>query len=184
MIQVTDNQPFGRPTDLVKSELLRWELAWIELFYGLRNGFPETKIPTRGASGILMRAKPDNEKVFVSSETETFRTNLEEKRSTHPGTPGQEAESRIETANDAIDSGSRNAKLARQSNTNTRKNFERIATGYEPIMATIAAKPRRRGTFRETLKRAKTARQVRSAYNQSKIWLISRREFPGGGYQD
>jgi hypothetical protein len=178
VIQVTDNQPFGRPTDLVKSELLRWELAWIELFYGLRNGFPETKIPTRGASGILMRAKPDNEKVFVSSETETFERSGRE--TIYTQVAGQEP-NRIKQPM-IIDS-DQEMRNWQDKATQTQENFERIATGYEPIMATIAAKPAERHVW-ETLKRAKTARQVRSAYNQSKIWLISRREFPGGGYQD
>jgi hypothetical protein len=176
--QRTDNRPFGRPTNLVESQLLSWELIWIGLFYCLRNGSPETKIPTRGASGILIKAKRDDEKVFVSTETETFEQSGRE--TIYTQVAGYEP-NRIKQPT-IIDS-DEEMRNWQDKATQTKEDFERIVMGGERIVATIPAKPPERHIW-EALKRARTARQVRSAYKQSKIWLISRREFPGGGYQD
>jgi hypothetical protein len=59
----------------------------------------------------------------------------------------------------------------------------RIAMGDEPRVAKIRAIPHERHIW-ETLKRARTATEVRRAYSSSKIWLKSRQEFLGGGYHD
>jgi hypothetical protein len=61
--------------------------------------------------------------------------------------------------------------------------LNRVTMGEEPRQQRSPAIPHEKHIW-EALKRAKTPAQVRRAYSRSKIWLISRLEFPSGGYYD
>lgn len=168
----------GRPSNLDESWLLRWEGIWIALFYNLRNGTPEMRTKRWGSSGILIKAKPENEKVFIASNgelreqsgKETIYTTIAGEKTEVLRQPG------IIESQGEMDGWQKKVQEAEQK-------FERIAMGYEPSIEIIPGRPPERDIW-EALKRARTAAQVRMACSRSKIWLISRIDLPGGGFMD
>lgn len=168
----------GRPSELDEFALLGWEGVWIGLFYNLRNGAAEVRQKKWGSSGILIKAKPENEKVFIASDDqireesgkETIYTTLVGEKTNVLRQPG------IIESQQHMESWQKKAEEAEQK-------FERIAMGFEPRIEIIPGKPPERDIW-EALKRARTAAEVRMACSRSKIWLISRIDFPDGGFMD
>lgn len=178
MTQLTENAGRGRRSFLGESSLLQWEGVWIELFCSLRDGVPQRIIETRGTSGIYIKASLDEEKHYLALEDEMREQGGRETLFTmRPGSaPKIVRQPKIMESPDEM--AKWQAKVQRVD-----ADFQRIAMGDEPMTETAPAIPGEPHIW-EALKRARTAAQVRRAYSRSKIWLISRIDFPGGGFQD
>lgn len=144
-------------------ELLGYESAWVEIFCNLRDGLPETEREIRGTSGVSIKASGGQarEQVNIIISGAVARAIRRPKLTTTP---------------DEIRSWRTQVKKVEE-------NFERVTTGEEATMARVAEFPAERRLW-ESLKRARTAVQVRRIYSRSNLWLKPRREFPDGSYMD
>ncbi len=178
MAQLTENRPRGRPRRVDVSELTTYEEAWVSIFCGLRNGVPETGGQVRIASGMFIKARPDRDKLYTTITNETIEEGGREKLSVVLPGGTQYAIHQpkfIETPEEMQDWHERARKFE--------EDFEQGMMSGVPIRTFVPAYPAEHHIW-QALKQARTAAHVRRAYNRSKIWLISRREFPSGGYFD
>src|SRR6266852_9977674 len=178
MTQPLEKRGRGRPLRLDLFTLVQWEGAWIELFCNLRDGIRKGAIQTRGSSGLFIKAHGDSERHFEDvdgemreqSGRETIYTMMPGQRPTVLRQPSsiEDTEARADWQNKARAVEDR---------------FERMVMGGEPIQQIAPGRPSERHIW-EALKSAQTAAAVRRAYSRSKIWLVSRHQFPSGGYMD
>lgn len=178
MTQITENRPRGRPSFLDMKELLQWEGTWIELFCNLRDGARATRVETRGASGMLIKASHDKEKIYVGSEGKIREQGGRE--TIYTAIPGEKPH--IEVQPRIIET-TEEMQIWRDKTQRAEEEFQRLVMGDAPRMTTTPTIPAERHIW-EALKRARTAAEVRRAYSRSKIWLRSRVNYPGGGYWD
>jgi len=167
----------GRPVRLDESLLLEWEGVWIILFCCLRDGARERVVETRGSSGVFIKAHYEGESHFEDLGDEMREQKGRE--TIYTMVPGQRANVVRQPKIIELETKADWENKARS----TQERFERLMMGDDPIRHVVPAIPSERPIW-EALKRARTASAVRRAYSRSKIWLVSRRDFPSGGYQD
>jgi hypothetical protein len=165
MAQAIENRPRGRPPQYDRHTLLSWECAWAFLFCQLRNGVPASREEHYGSSGIFIKASPDKETVFDSSQgaikeiggRQTITTSIPGEKPSKIVQPKfietKEDKENWESRVKAVDEG-----------------FQRIVMGDEPRIVTIPGRPPERHIW-EALKLATDGAKVRRAFSQSEIWL-------------
>ena len=178
MSEHNENKSIGRPRKLDLNRLSEMELAWVALFCGLRNGSPATVEQTYGTAGVFVKASGEHDKMYVDIGEGT--NEVGGRQTLTASFPGEERITLREPK--IIESAEQMASWQRQAQS-FEDEFNRMTMGMEPREQLKPAIDHEKHIW-EALKRAQTAAQVRRAYSRSKIWLISRVEFPGGGFQD
>jgi hypothetical protein len=178
MSQSTDNKHVGRPKRLDLNSLLDWEIAWVALFCSLRDGNPETLVERSGSSGIFVKAAHDQDKVYVDIGGETKEVGGRETLTA--SIPGEKP---VSLRQPKIIGSADEMKDWQEKAQAFEDKLNRVTMGMEPRKYLSPAVPHEKHIW-EALLRARTAAQVRRAYSRSKIWLITRIEYPGGGFQE
>ncbi len=178
MSQSIEKRPRGRPSSLDLTRLLEGEIAWIGLFCRLRDGSPETIEYRYGSSGIFVKTMGDQDQMYVDLGGETREVGGREQL-----TASFPREKPLTLRQPKIIESAEQMKSWRDKAQAFEDEFNRVTMGNKPQEYLSPAVPHERHIW-EALKRARTATQVRRAYSRSKIWLVSRMDFPGGGFQD
>jgi hypothetical protein len=146
----------GRPTKASDSELLRHEFLWVDTFRGLRDGEPEFEADRPDGTGIFVKHSGQGPgRLYIRKAGRRPRVIREPK---FGSTPDEKRRWHSLVAKEE-------------------KEFEAI----DITRVRVSAKPPERGLW-ESLKRAKTATEVRRICSRSRIWLKPRLDFPDGSF--
>ncbi len=140
---------------------MKYEYLWVDTFRGLRDGNPEIETWVRSGGAFIKKSGTGQQQVFIQKFGDMPRVITQPKFSTTP---------------DEL----RTWKMRVQEEEDQ---FEADMMSLTSLPFTAPAIPAERGLW-EALKRAETGAQVRRICKRSKIWLKTRRDFPGGGFAD
>jgi hypothetical protein len=156
------------------------EARWIEIFYALRNGTPESAQETRGSSGMFIVASGDRDKFFQGANVGQELSEMPGRQTLNLFIPGEKPVTLrqpkiIDTAQEMDQWADKVDEAVEQ--------FRRKTMGDEAIVTRLPALNAERDLW-EALMLATTEKQVRQIVSRSKRWLKSRYEFPSGGHVD
>lgn len=173
-----DKKTVGRPKRIDLNSLVDGEIAWVALFCSLRDGAPETVIERYGSSGIFIKAAHDQEKMYVDAGGETKEVGG--RQTLTASIPGEKP---LSLRQPKIIGSAEEMKAWEEKAQAFEDKLNRITMGEEPRKYVSPAVPHEKHIW-EALLRARTPEQVRRAYSRSKIWLVTREEYPSGGFRD
>lgn len=168
----------GRARKIDLDSLVDGEIAWVALFCSLRDGAPETVTERYGSSGTFIRATHDEEKMYVDVDGETKE--IGGRQTLTASVPGEEPQILRQPK---IIGSAEEMKAWEEKAQSFQDKLNRITMGEEPRKYVVPAVPPEKHIW-QALLRASSPAQVRRAYSRSKIWLITRVDYPGGGFQD